>query len=321
MQQSIQPKVSVIIPVYNTQEYVRQAVECVMKQSLLELEIIIINDGSTDDSLAIIQMLAKDDNRIQIYNQLNQGQSVARNTGIAQATGKYLYFMDSDDFLDLNTLEECYNKCEKDNLDFVFFNAEVINEHQGSSFQMDYHHHSLKDRVYGGLEVMNFLIDTWQFKIPPYLNLIRTSYLRQINLLFYPGIIHEDQLFTVLLYTNATRVGYIDKDFFKRRIRLGSTMTLNVSWKNVTGYFTVFDELRLFAVNKEKSISNIIYKHIKITLNAFIYNICLTTFPEKRALLKLCIKKNYIKDISVINLFRLILPYHWISKKIDKRIK
>ena len=98
-------KVSIIIPVYNTEKYIRQTVESIMSQTLKELEIIIINDGSTDESLKIVEKLALQDNRIQTYSQANQGVSVARNEGIARAQGEYIYFMDSDDLLDTDALD------------------------------------------------------------------------------------------------------------------------------------------------------------------------------------------------------------------------
>ena len=101
-------KVSVVIPVYNTEKYVREAVESIMNQTLRELEIIIINDGSTDNSLQVVEELAAADSRIQVYSQTNQGGSVARNAGIARAYGKYIYFMDSDDLLEKETIDLCY---------------------------------------------------------------------------------------------------------------------------------------------------------------------------------------------------------------------
>ena len=116
-------KVSVVIPVYNTEKYVRQAVESVMYQSLKELEIIVVDDGSTDKSLSIVEKLGDTDKRIQIYTQANQGQSIARNRGISHAHGEYIYFMDSDDLLEEDALELCYHKCKEEKLDFVFFDA------------------------------------------------------------------------------------------------------------------------------------------------------------------------------------------------------
>ena len=105
-------KVSVVIPVYNTEKYVREAIESIIHQSLKELEIIIINDGSTDGSPEILKEISNTDHRIQVYTQTNQGQSTARNFGISHARGKYIYFMDSDDLLEEDALESCYLKCE-----------------------------------------------------------------------------------------------------------------------------------------------------------------------------------------------------------------
>ena len=121
-------KVSVVIPVYNTEKYVREAVESIMNQTLRELEIIIINDGSTDNSLQVAEELAAADSRIQVYSQTNRGLSMARNAGITHAHGRYIYFMDSDDLLEKDAMELCYSKCEEKELDFVFFDAQSFFE-------------------------------------------------------------------------------------------------------------------------------------------------------------------------------------------------
>ena len=128
-----QPKISVIIPIYNTAVYLREAIDSICNQTLKELEIILLNDGSTDDSMNIIKEYAIQDSRIQYYVQPNQGLSVARNQAMKYATGKYIYFMDSDDKLDTRTLQTCYDICEKAHLDFVFFDAEPIIESSNNS--------------------------------------------------------------------------------------------------------------------------------------------------------------------------------------------
>ena len=122
------PKVSVIIPVYNTAPYLHEALSSITRQTLQELEIIIVNDGSTDGSGEIIREVAETDGRIKVFEQENQGQSVARNVGLEQATGEYIYFMDSDDLLSLNALEICYDYCRRLRLDFVFFDGDILCE-------------------------------------------------------------------------------------------------------------------------------------------------------------------------------------------------
>ena len=103
------PKVSIIIPIYNTAPFLRQTLDSICNQSLKELDIILINDGSTDESPNIIEEYVRKDNRIKHLTQPNQGQSVARNNGLQLAKGKYIYFMDSDDILDTDALKKCYN--------------------------------------------------------------------------------------------------------------------------------------------------------------------------------------------------------------------
>ena len=119
----MQKMVSVIIPVYNVEKYLEEALESVINQTLKDIEIIIINDGSTDRSLEIAKGYALKDKRIKIIDQKNQGLSVARNRGIENAKGKYIYFMDSDDYIALETLEVCYKKCEEYELEMIYFVA------------------------------------------------------------------------------------------------------------------------------------------------------------------------------------------------------
>ena len=120
--------VSVIIPVYNTADYIKQTVESICNQTLRNIEILLINDGSTDNSLDIMQEMSTIDSRIKVFSQHNQGPSVSRNVGINNAKGQYIYFMDSDDLLESNTLETCYNECRKDLLDFVYFDAKAFTD-------------------------------------------------------------------------------------------------------------------------------------------------------------------------------------------------
>lgn len=116
-----QPKVSIIIPIYNTEAYLKATVDSLLRQTLYEIEILLINDGSTDRSLRIMQDLAASDNRIILFSQENKGLSVTRNQGLAMAKGEYIYFMDSDDLLEATTLEECYSKCQDSSIGFSIF--------------------------------------------------------------------------------------------------------------------------------------------------------------------------------------------------------
>ena len=113
------PLISVIIPVYNVENYLRQCLDSIINQTLNDIEIICVDDGSTDKSLDILKEYKQKDNRITILTQQNLHAGVARNTGYKTATGKYLSFLDSDDFFELNMLEDMYNQAEKDGSDVV----------------------------------------------------------------------------------------------------------------------------------------------------------------------------------------------------------
>ena len=113
------PKVSIIIPVYNASLYLEQCLECVINQTLKDIEIICVDDGSTDSSVSIINSYAQIDNRIKILQQKNQFAGVARNTGLANATGKYIIFLDSDDNIKKDMIQELYEKAENTSADIV----------------------------------------------------------------------------------------------------------------------------------------------------------------------------------------------------------
>ena len=115
-------KINVIIPVYNTEKFLERCLNSVLNQTLRDIEIIVVNDGSTDNSLEIIKKIKETDARIILINKENEGLTKTRNRGLEIASGKYTYNLDSDDYLEEDTMfEELYNKCENDNLDIVVF--------------------------------------------------------------------------------------------------------------------------------------------------------------------------------------------------------
>ena len=237
-------KVSVIIPVYNVEKYVEKSVLSILNQTLKNIEIIIINDGSTDSSLSILTELAKTDNRIRIISTQNNGLSIARNLGIHTATGEYIYFFDSDDIVEKDTLEKCYQKCQLQNLDFLFFDADCFTDtHEKSNISYYQRTYKYENKTYSGLEILDKQQKTNGYCSSACLSFIKREYLKTNNLFFYPQILHEDELFTFLLYLKAERVGLIPQTFFHRRIRENSIMTRSFGLRNAMGYITVCREL------------------------------------------------------------------------------
>ena len=138
------PKLSVIVPVYNTEKYLRQCLDTIINQTLKEIEIICVDDGSTDNSLQILKEYQKNDARIVILNQNNGGGGKARNTGLEISTGEYLAFLDSDDYFDLQFLEKMYNQALSDKADLAICMAKTY-DMRTNTLSLRYVH--IKDRL------------------------------------------------------------------------------------------------------------------------------------------------------------------------------
>lgn len=296
------PAVSVIIPVYNTENYIAQALQSVRRQSLQDIEILVVDDGSTDGSAAVVRSVAATDPRVVLYSRPNGGVSAARNTGMEHARGEYTYFLDSDDLLEPGALESCYRKCKTENLDFVFFDARNLSEAEKNAFQQYTHLPHPGGNIRSGTEWLRFQLDNRTFRTPVWLNFIRTSYWQEHRLRFYPGIIHEDELFTFLLYFHAKRVGYLPRTFTGRRLREGSIMMQKFSRKNTDGYLTVFGEISRLRRHPDPEIRGLTRRYLSVTLNAVVWRAHTLPFPEKLRFLGRCFSGRYLRYIRPRNL-------------------
>lgn len=148
-------KVSVVIPVYNSEKYVKACLKSVQKQDHTELEIIIVNDGSTDSSAAICENLAKDDRRIQVIHQKNQGVSSARNCGLMEASGKYICFVDSDDLVKENHISNMLETISMDKeIEIVFGTHSYLYENRTLERVLRW-----KEGIYKNFEVLPRIVD------------------------------------------------------------------------------------------------------------------------------------------------------------------
>lgn len=289
-------KVSVILPIYNVAPYLDETFTSLLSQTLQDIEIIAVNDGSEDNSEDIIKKYAQQDARISYYTQTNQGQSVARNLALQHARGEYIYMMDSDDVLDdPETLRICYEYAERNKADFIFFDGDTLQEQGASFLTWDYKRTDdlLEDKAYQGEELLNEMLDKWKHNCVVWLLLINHNYLKRIGLDFYPGIIHEDELFTTKLTLQSDKIFCLKKIFIKHRIRSASTMGKRYSKRNVNCYLTVIDELLTWQD------SPIIHKFAKYTLSKVFYTGHQIPFKEKPAVFWRAVKSGYLKYIGL----------------------
>ena len=305
--------ISVIIPVYNTEQYVKAAIDSISNQSLKDIEIIVINDGSTDDSLSVINQCAQKDSRIKVISQNNQGQSAARNNGLKIAIGRYLYFMDSDDLLDIDALEICYNTCEEKNLDFVTFDADVFTEvNCADLFSISYNRKASlqSDIVIDGATALNQQIISYTYTPSPCLYLISREYMFHNNFTFAEGIIHEDELFTAKLYLFAKKISYIPTSFFKRLIRGNSTMTKSVSMFNINSYIYVAKQLIEQKVNLDVTKQKIIDSLLSMMLNAAFRKAYTLPLSQRMSILQQSLSAPLARYITIKTRAILLLKKH-----------
>lgn len=215
-------EVSVIIPVYNSENYLDECLDSVINQTFKDIEIICINDGSADTSLEILEKYEKLDNRMSVFTQENSGQSVARNNGIKKSKGKYIYFMDSDDYLELNALEEIYNISEKNNLELLIFKMINFNDGSNKKFTSRYYEMNslshLDGKIFNYADIGENALD---FAVSPPGKLFKKTLIENIQ--FPENLIFEDNLFFAKAMINANRVSFYDNHLYNRRIRKDST--------------------------------------------------------------------------------------------------
>lgn len=283
------------MPVYNVAPYLEEAFDSILSQSLTDLEVIAVNDGSTDNSEEILKKYQQKDRRITFYSQENQGQSVARNLALQHATGKYIYMMDSDDVLSgPDVLLTCYEYAEKNHADFIFFDRDWLLENK-TDFSVSLHSTTYveENRAYDGESLLNLLLDTTSYNCVVWLLLIRHDHLKRLGLVFYPGIIHEDELFTTVLMLCSSSIYCLKHSFVKHRVRSASTVGTKFTRRNMDCYLTVADELLSFSQKP------IIHKFLHYTLSKVFYTGHFIPYKDKLAVFWRATKSGYLKYIGL----------------------
>ena len=223
------PKVSLIVPVYNTENYVSSCLDSLINQSLMDIEIICIDDGSTDNSLSVLRKYEKLDSRVKVISKPNAGAGSARNLGLKHAKGEYINFVDSDDWLDLNALEELYIKSKNDNLDILMYLLINYDDSTEELYETDYYNLSCIDSKFDN-KVFNYKDisdDMFDLAVSPCNKLIKREFWNSLNYEFCEGVMFEDNPFFFKVFLGAKRVAITRKYYYYRRRRKNSVMELN----------------------------------------------------------------------------------------------
>ncbi len=245
------PFFSVVVSVFNTEDYVSECVDSILLQPFTDLEIICVDDGSSDNSLPILCKLASADERVVVCSQKNRGPSSARNNGLSVARGKYIMFLDSDDRLEKNALLLLKNRVAADDLDLLLYDGvsfidDNCNDKRSIEIQHSHLHYYERNEEYSGLytgpEMIRAMRNNSDHKPNPCMMIAKRDYIFENHLKFYEGIIHEDNLYTFACLLHAKRVSHIKKELYLRRFRKNSIMTQNETFSNVYGYFVCYLE-------------------------------------------------------------------------------
>lgn len=249
--------ISIIIPVYNVEQYLKACLDTVVAQNYSDFEVICINDGSTDGSKSILDEYAAKYSNISIIHQENKGLSAARNAGIRAAKGDYIFFLDSDDWIEPDTLKMLTEK--QNGEDLLCFNGRRYFE-DGTTETPDAG--IVEDRLTGWEYYNKYALVSRKFHfVCTVLRLYRREYLLKNNLFFKEGIYHEDNLFTPLACYYAKSVKVIPDILYVYRIREGSiTQTTNV--QRLFDMITVANKLSAFFIPLSGIDKRTVYREI-----------------------------------------------------------
>lgn len=241
-------KTSVIIPVYNTSQYIEECLESVYRQTQKEIEVIAINDGSTDNSYDILLKMQERYPDLIVISQENHGLGYTRNVGLKRAKGKYIYFLDSDDYILEDTLESCYQQAEKHRLDVVLFDAMVFEESEEGRITNPqyYDRHTVnlgQDEVCTGIEFIRECYQMGFYQPSACLVYCAGSFLKKNNVRFLPRVYYEDNEFHCRIMTLAERVMYIPKRFYQRRCTDSSITGTSFDLRKAMDYLTVINAI------------------------------------------------------------------------------
>lgn len=288
-------KISVIVPVYNVEKYIEECIESILNQTLKDIEIIIVNDGTKDNSMKKVEKYLSD-SRIIVINKENGGLSSARNAGLKIAKGKYISFVDSDDFIDKNMLRDLFyaaEECDIVSSEMILYNN--ITHKMTKRIREKSFFQGKGSFLYKmcGMEVCN--------------KIYKRNFLFENNIFFEEGIIHEDNLFTLKAFFMAKNVKYIEKYHYFYRIKREKSI------------------LNTLVLDRRKQSFEIILKEILKFENTFSGNkfdqirLMLAKLEQKSLLYRITYDKKDSISINEINYIENKLKKNWDNFSSDEK--
>ena len=240
-------KISVIVPVYNCEDYIEESIKSILNQSFKDIEVICVDDGSTDDSLNILKELSMQDTRLKVFTQENQGSSVARNNALEKVSGDYIYFFDADDYIVDDCLEKVYSNAINNDSDIVLFKYD---EYKEESFL----NHSKKDieKQFPKTDFNNFTFNCQDYRIrafkgpfAPWFKFYKKEFLDKYDFEFPPNLNHNDVPFHVKTILKASKISFIPEYLYHYRIDNPNSIS-NTRLKRFSDIFSIIQIVENF---------------------------------------------------------------------------
>lgn len=296
-------KISVVIPVFNSENYIRKCLDSVINQSYSEWEAIVVDDGSKDNSYNLMKEYANKDNRIKIITQKNLGPGNARNKGILNAIGDYIVFLDSDDYVNKHYFKDIYNTVIKNEPDVVFIdlvqekaNGEIIKHEKMSMYKDESKDTILRHQMTGKLPWGGVR------------KVVKTSIIKNNNIIYSDDMVGEEALFSFKVIYNSERIDFISKPYYhyinypNSQSKKGDENPWGGVCKNIEKYLLDNDLLQKY----------------RNTINSFAFTSCVIS------IYRICQKYNFKEAIyrvkDTINYFEYNYGYDIDFDSLEKRV-
>ena len=259
-------KLSIVIPVYNTEKYLDKCLASCVNQEVerADYEIVVVDDGTKDNAMEIARRFQDNYSNIKIYSQENAGLSAARNMGLSHCSGDYVWFVDSDDYIDKESLSLIFNKIEE-NPDIICIQAKRSDETTPRNF--------FSGNVQNGYDVLLHSFDAWDRCVPYFI--FNRQFIDNHNLRFYVGIFHEDDEFTPRALVFDEKVCVIDRPLYYYWVKTENTITKTVNPKKSYDNIIVAESLSNFKENNSMpaNVKQVFENHISLIINNTLDNI------------------------------------------------
>ncbi len=263
-------KVSVIIPVYNTEKYLEECVLSIINQTQKDVEIIIVDDGSTDNSYMVACALTKKYSNVAVYHQKNKKLGAARNAGLEKARGKYVLFLDSDDYLESVCLKTLYDIAEANQLEVVTYDAKTrieceLKDSQIESYKREYLNIDV-DKVWNGREFFQDYYCAGGVFSSACLLMLNRMFLIENKINFKERIFYEDNEFMLKVFFNASKLKYCPEQLYIRRYRDNSIMTQKYTKLHLSSALSVSTDCLNYLINNKLNGFDISIQRFQSTL-------------------------------------------------------